>query len=154
MPERTGEFAYTYRESVRWLLENSAETGKLPLAKAVVNEHVERMRQAGWNAHEIMQRCADFGIFPQGDLKVPLTQIVYFDHPVISELPDNEVRAALYRMAALYAAESKADLFADRLLPDKAYLPKYVHERNIRAMEQFMNRLSVEATPPAGLRKA
>src|SRR6266849_1273927 len=98
MAERKGEFAYTNREIVGWLLDNTTETGQFPLDKEVVSERVERMRNAGWDAHRILEKCARFDIYhPQGTLQIPLTQLVYFDHPVVSELPDHEVRTALYR---------------------------------------------------------
>jgi len=155
MGERKAEFTYTYRESVRWLLDNPAETGKYPLNKDVVYEHVERMRQAGWDAHKILQKCARFDIYdPQGNLRIPLVDLVYFDHPVISELPDHEVRGALYRMAAMHAAENRADLFDARMAPVKAIISKEIHERTIRAMEQFMNRLTAEASSPVGRQNA
>jgi hypothetical protein len=151
MAERAAEFAYTYRESVRWLLDHTAETGEYPIARDVVFDHVGRMKKAGWDALKILEKCARFDIYHiQGHLQVPLVQIIYFDHPIVSELPDHLVRGALYRMAAVYAAQNRADQFADSLAPEKEYRPSSVYGRNIRAMEQFMDRLTAQVTAPVG----
>ena len=136
------DFRYTYREVVRELLDGP-DTGFYPLGHEVVLTRVNSMLERGWAVEKIIQKGIKLAPWDTGVLAVSLAQIVYHDHPVLTQLDDIDVRIALYTMAATQHANDTSRMFRLKVKPESGYQwePSPTKQR-IKSWERFIKKLS------------
>lgn len=152
--ERKLDFTYTYREAVGWLYNGEQTEHRFGAwAQDVVVQRIEAMKRRGWDSQKILDKCTDFTVrYSSQNPAVCLTDLVYYDHPILSEWSDNSIRLALYKMTMEEIIRNKVRIFKIQLTPEyreiehKPYLIT-VLQKEIKYLEEFTRRISEEITP-------
>jgi hypothetical protein len=151
--ERKPDFTFKCRESVKWLLDGR-DTGFYSLNEVVVSKRVEEMKNSGWCPEKILDSCIACNIHDRGVNTISLFQIVYFDHPILKEYSDEQIRAALYGTALRLKAEEEALLISDKLFPgvSENKISPGIKSRRIYSLQRFAKIISQEVAPSHEIR--
>ena len=151
MENKKGEFAFTLLEAVGRFHDDLPTWSFNPRAyERVYNDRVEEMKARGWDSQRIFKKCTNFD-FPKYD-GVPMTILIYFNHPIVNEWDSDETRIALYVMAQNKIAKNKVEIFTESMkIPNKRYFTEY-DEREIMALEQFSQNLTATLNPTSDIR--
>jgi len=151
--EKKLDFAYTYRESVQFLLGASSFTGYYDFCPEAVNPQVDKMISSGWSKEKFLEICSQRGILDRGIKSISIFQIVYVDHPILGEFTDDEIRSSLYSAALRIKADEESKLFDAKLQPH-TYKARFVDQNKtrIRSLQKFTQMLSEEVKPAIGIR--
>ena len=151
MEIKKGEFVFTLLEAVGRLHGNPPTWDFDPRSyEYVYEDRVREMKERGWDSQRILKKCSNFD-FPNKD-GVPITVLIYFNHPIVHEWDGDEMRIALYSMAQHKIAKNKVSIFEESMKdPEERYLTKY-DVQEIIALEKFSKNLSAKVNPIFGIR--